>query len=255
MTCRDMEEVMISSALAPDAAEHVAGCKRCRHLLRVFDQSPQASPPSAGQMKRIEAAILRSLAPVQPLASPPAFFSAFALVILTMVVLGSLLLGTDGWRALNIFQRMAVFSPLAACACLLVLSLVQLMAPGSEHIISPTRLSIGVLPLLALIIATLFPSQEESSFVSVGLMCLRTGFSCAIPAAVLFWLLLRRGAILSVGLTGAIAGGLAGLVGLIVLEVRCPNLNGYHILVWHWGVALLAMLSGLALGRLSNRRT
>jgi hypothetical protein len=40
----------------------------------------------------------------------------------------------------------------------------------------------------------------------------------------------------------------------LVLEIRCPNLNGYHILVWQWGVAVLAMLGGLALGRLSNRR-
>jgi len=255
MTCRDMEEVIITSALAPGAAEHIAGCERCRHLVWVFDESRQALPPSPDQMKRIEAAILRSLTPVQPLASPHAFFSAFALVFLAVVAMGSLLLGTDGWRALSIFQRIAVFSPLAACAGLLALSLVRLMAPGSKHVISPTRLSIGFLPLLALIIATVFHSQEESGFVATGLVCLRTGLSCATPAAVLFWLLLRRGAILSPGLTGAVAGGLAGLVGLMVLEVRCPNLSGYHILVWHWGVALLALLGGLALCRLSNRRT
>ncbi len=38
----------------------------------------------------------------------------------------------------------------------------------------------------------------------------------------------------------------------MVLEVRCPNLSGYHILLWHCGVALLAILGGLLLGRLSN---
>ena len=41
--------------------------------------------------------------------------------------------------------------------------------------------------------------------------------------------------ILSPGLTGTIAGGLAGLVGWVVLELQCPNLNLYHILAWHWG--------------------
>ena len=107
--------------------------------------------------------------------------------------------------------------------------------------------------LLALIIVIVFDSREEPSFVSAGLTCLRTGLTFAVPAAVLFWLLLRRGAILSPGLTGTIAGGLAGLVGWMVLDVRCPNLNLYHILAWHWGAALLAMLGGLALGRLSNR--
>jgi hypothetical protein len=165
--------------------------------------------------------------------------------------MGSLLLGTDGLRALSIFQRIAIFSPLAECAGLLALSLVRLMAPGSKHIISPTRLSIGFLPLLALIIATVFHSLEESGFVAAGLMCPRTGGSGGSPVLVTP----ASGAILSPGLTGAVAGGLAGLVGLMALEVRCPNLSGYHILVWHWGVALLAMLGGLTLSRLSNRRT
>ncbi len=156
---------------------------------------------------------------------------------------------------LNIFQKIVVFLPMAAGAGLLALSLVRLMAPGSKHAVSPARSSIGVLLSLALVIATVFPSQGESGFVPAGLRCLRTGLACAVPAAVLFWSLLRRGAILSPGLTGTIAGGLAGLVGLMVLEVRCPNLGLYHILVWHWGLTLLAMLGGLALGGLWNRRT
>jgi hypothetical protein len=253
MTCRDIEEVIITSSFAPDAAEHVAECEHCRHLVWLFGGSGQAPPPSADQIRRIEAAILRGLTPVRPLASQSALFSAFALVFLAVVGGGSLLLGTDGWRALRVLQRIAVFAPVAACTGLLALSLVRLMAPGSEHIISPTRLSIAVLPLLGLVIATVFHSREESGFVSTGLTCLRIGLTCAVPGAVLFWLLLRRGAILSPGLTGTIAGGLAGLGGLMVLEVQCPNLNLFHILAWHWGATLLAMLGGLALGRLSNR--
>ena len=253
MTCREMEEAIITSALVPDAAEHVAECEHCRHLVWLLDEGGQASAPSADQMKRIEAAILQGLTPVQPLASQRALFSAFALVFLAVVVGGCLLLGTDGWRARSVLQRIAVFAPAAACAGLLALSLVRLMAPGSKLVISSIRSSIGVLLLLALIIVIVFHSREESGFVSAGLTCLRTGLTGAVPGAVLFWLLLRRGAILSPGLTGTMAGGLAGLVGWIVLEVRCPNLNLYHILAWHWGAALLAMLGGLALGRLSNR--
>jgi hypothetical protein len=253
MTCRDIEDVIITTTLAPDAAEHVAECEQCRHLVWLFGGSGQAPPPSADQIRRIEAAILRGLTPVRPLASQSALFSAFALVFLAVVGGGSWVLGTDGWRALSVLQRMAIFASAAACSGLLALSLVRLMAPGSEHIISPTRLSIAVLPLLGLVIATVFHSRDEYGFVSAGLTCLRIGLTCAVPGAVLFWLLLRRGAILSPGLTGTIAGGLAGLGGLMVLEVQCPNLNLFHILAWHWGVALLAMLGGLALGRLSNR--
>src|SRR5260370_22175227 len=142
MTCREMEEVIITSALAPGAAEHVAECEHCRHLVWLFGESDQASRPSVDQMRRIEAAILRGLTPVQPLASQRAFFSAFALVFLAVFAGGSLLLGTDGWRVLSVLQRIAVFAPTAACAGLLAPCLARRMAPGSELLISSTRSSI-----------------------------------------------------------------------------------------------------------------
>jgi hypothetical protein len=41
-------------------------------------------------------------------------------------------------------------------------------------------------------------------------------------------------------LIGAAAGGLAGLIGLSVLEINCSNLDVFHILVWHWGVVLIS---------------
>jgi hypothetical protein len=63
----------------------------------------------------------------------------------------------------------------------------------------------------------------------------------------LTWLWLRRGAAQSPKLMGATIGGFAGLIGVTVLEVHCPNLNLYHILVWHLGVLLLSALGGLAL--------
>jgi hypothetical protein len=66
--------------------------------------------------------------------------------------------------------------------------------------------------------------------------------------AVLTWLWLRRGAAQSPKLMGATTCGFAGLIGVTVLEVHCPNLNLYHILVWHLGVILLSALGGLALG-------
>jgi hypothetical protein len=32
------------------------------------------------------------------------------------------------------------------------------------------------------------------------------------------------------------------------LEMNCPNLNVFHILVWHWGVVLLSSGVGALLG-------
>jgi hypothetical protein len=69
-----------------------------------------------------------------------------------------------------------------------------------------------------------------------------------MPAAFLLWFILRRGAILYPTLVGAIAGGLAGLAGMSVLEINCANLNVFHILVWHGGVVTLSSLAGALLG-------
>jgi hypothetical protein len=74
---------------------------------------------------------------------------------------------------------------------------------------------------------------------------LKAGLPYAIPAAFLFWLILRRGAILSLRIAGATTGMLAGLVSTTVLEVHCPNRDIWHILVWHLGFALLGLVAGL----------
>jgi hypothetical protein len=58
------------------------------------------------------------------------------------------------------------------------------------------------------------------------------------------WLILRLGAVLYPGLIGAVAGGLAGLAGVSILEVNCPNLNLFHIPVWHGGVMAISSLGG-----------
>src|SRR5271167_3435671 len=122
------------------------------------------------------------------------------------------------------------------------------MAPGWKPSISPRLLPIGILAGLILATAVIFQVRHESAFVPDGLACLRTGLTYSIPAALVFWALLSRGAILYPKLTGAAAGGFAGLIGLGVLEVGCSNLNMFHILVWHLGVLLLCTLGGMLLG-------
>jgi hypothetical protein len=258
MTCREIDSLLISYSttkeLAPEAAEHISHCENCGRLVWVLNEARTVSSVPADRTKRISAAMLGNLKPVRPLAPARIFIFCFALVFLGAVAVGSLLSGTGGWSVLSSFQKAAVFGPLAACAGMLAWSLVRLMGPGSKHIIRPIWTSIAALTLPVIVIATVFHPQAEPGFVSTGLRCLRTGSAWAVPAAALFWLLLRRGAVLSPGLTGATAGGMAGLAGLMVLEVRCPNLSSYHILLWHWGVALLAMFGGLALGRSLSRR-
>ena len=54
--------------------------------------------------------------------------------------------------------------------------------------------------------------------------------------------------ILSPMFTGAALGALACLVGTSVLELHCPNLHAWHILISHLDVAVLGGISGLMAG-------
>jgi hypothetical protein len=82
---------------------------------------------------------------------------------------------------------------------------------------------------------------------------MKNGLAYTVPAALLLWMLLRRGAVLFPKLAGAAAGGLAGLVGLSVLEVNCTNVNVFHVLVWHWGVIVIGSVAGLSFGALAEQ--
>jgi hypothetical protein len=111
----------------------------------------------------------------------------------------------------------------------------------------------GVLAIFAGIFVALFQFHPERTFVATGLVCLRIGLECAFAVAAISWLILRRGAALNRIAAGALAGALAGLSGLALLEIFCPNLNRYHILVWHLGAALTSTIVGILAGIVAQR--
>lgn len=252
MTCRDMDDVISSrsgkSVLGSRPSEHLVHCERCRSLTCLLDVSGDGFRPSKNQLMRIQADIAASLEPVQPLPPSRVFLFACAIIVLSLFTVGALLGGINGWSALNMAQRIVIFATLGVGAVLQASSMVRQMVPGSKHVIAPAALPIAILAALMLMIAATFRSQQESAFIAGGLMCMKNGLTYSIPAAFLLWLILRRGAILSPKLIGAAGGGLAGLIGLSVLEVNCPNLNVFHILVWHGGVALIGSLGGVLVG-------
>ena len=98
------------------------------------------------------------------------------------------------------------------------------------------------------VMVVLFQVQQEENFWGHAWVCIRAGTLVGVLAAVPFWLVLRRGAILAPRMTGAAAGLLAGLAGTSMLEMHCANLNAWHILLSHLGVAILCALAGLAAG-------
>jgi hypothetical protein len=157
-------------------------------------------------------------------------------------------MGAFALAAMNSLPAAGILGALAICTGLLALSLVQQMSPGSRHWISPRLLPIGILGALAVLIAALFQFQPEQNFLVRAWACLRTGIPLGAIAATLFWLVLRRAAVLSPPKTGAAAGLLSGLVGAACLQIHCPNLDASHILVGHLGVAVLGAGAGLIIG-------
>ena len=252
MTCREIDGAIGSNSgdlpLPREAAQHVDECEVCRLLVDALDKGHGGLEPSTDRLKQIQATINEDLRAVRPMASSRVFLLGFMLITLVVVVTGSLVVGMKGWGALSRVQGTTVLAALTASTILLAISVVRQMVPGGKHSISPRLLPIGILALLIFVTAAIFPVQHESTFIPDGLTCLRTGLAYSIPVALVFWALLRRGAILYPMLMGAAAGGFAGLIGLGVLEVGCSNLNLFHVLVWHLGVILLCTLGGMLLG-------
>jgi hypothetical protein len=251
MTCREVEQALAMSnakqtdILMQSVRGHIEDCESCRELVQAVELPFEDAQVSSGQIERLQAMIAGDLHPVRPLLPSWVFLLIFALIFVGLTYLGITYLGTPGWFVLMPVQKIAVLSTLAASASLLAFSLVRQMVPGEKPLLHTGLLPAGLFVLLCLVVASVFQIRTDPHFLRAGRACLQAGVPYAIPAGLLFWLILRRGAILSSRAVGAAAGMLAGLVSTTVLEVHCPNLNVWHILVWHVGIALSGLVAGL----------
>jgi hypothetical protein len=251
MKCREVEEMLAMSEsrgtgnVTQSVRAHIEDCKSCREFAGIVELPLAEVQIASSQIGRLQEMIVDDLRPVRPLLPSWVFLSAFAFTFLALCCLGVLYLKPYGWFVLMPRQKIGVFATLAASAALLSFSLVRQMIPGQKSLLRPGLLPVGLFALLCLAVASVFQVQTDPHFLESGERCLKAGIPYAIPAAFVFWFILRRGAILSSRVVGAITGMLAGLVSTTVLEVHCPNLNVWHILVWHVGIALLGLITGL----------
>ncbi len=223
-------------------------------LDRLMASRSQLAVP-ADKLRQIESAVVADLKPVRPLAPAGVYFAAFAGIFVAACAISSrYILGEHGWEALSNLQRSLVFAPLVAAAALLVFSVVRQMTPAGKYSRVTALWAAGVFLLMLLLMTFLFHPEPEADFAFDAWVCFRAGMLFAVPTGVLFWLLLWRSAALSPALTGATAGGLAGLAGLAVLEFHCPNLNLYHIVVAHVSVTLTCALAGFVFSSVTFRR-
>lgn len=232
----------------PDVVEHLFVCADCRNLITLLGQGGKSADATERQLEPIRTRIVENLRPVRPLPHSRFLLLACATIFLCIVTIGAAPFGMSGWSALSMGQKMAVFTTLTNSVVLLAVSLVGQMVPGSRYALAPALLPISIVGVLPVVIAATFQSRAEPAFLANGVTCMINGLTYSIPATFLFGLLVRLGAMLNPKSLGAAAGGLAGLVGLSVLEINCANLNVFHILVWHWGVVLINSTTGVLLG-------
>ena len=251
MNCRDIDRALVEGCLiAPwsGVRDHVSGCAGCRELVHRLGPAVPGIQPSRATFGRIEREIAANLRPVHPIASRRLIFVSLVTIFGCVIAAGVYRMGAFALAAMTSMQAAGILGALAICTGLLALSLVQQMSPGSLYWISPRLLPVGILSALAISIAVLFQFQPEQNFWVRAWVCFRTGTPLGVIAATLFWLILRRAAVLSPPMTGAAAGLLSGLVGAACLQIHCPNLDASHILVGHLGVAVLGAGAGLIIG-------
>jgi hypothetical protein len=252
MNCKDINQALIDRSIAsplPSGIEdHLRTCARCRRLVAALSLPIPEARPSRESLRRIETGIAADLRPVRPIAPKSYVFAAFVAIFIAVVALGVSRMGAFAIAVMSPLQTSVILGALAISTGLLVYSLTNQMVPGSRHRISPRLLPLGAVISLMIVIAVLFPFQHELNFWANSWACIRAGTPLGALAAVPFWFVLRRGTILSPPMTGAATGLLAGLVGATTLQIHCPNLDAWHILVGHLGVAALGSMTGLLLG-------
>jgi len=220
-------------------------------------QAPHGPAPET--LKRVTDSIRDSLRPVRPL--PPRWVLTGGLILIcaAIVLAGAARAGFFGIERMNPWQRVLIFSALGIFVVIAAKEYVNAMIPGSwRRVPAGALLGIGATLLIGAF-ALSFRDYRTDHFVSAGIVCLLTGLLHAVPAALLSWLLMRRGFAVNAVSAGLAAGTLAGLAGVGVLELHCSNFQAAHVLVWHTAVVPLSAAAGalvawgLRLLRTSNR--
>lgn len=259
--CRHIDEILIRSGqgqpgLDDAAREHLRSCERCRALAGLMQPAAPAQVDPA-LLERISGSVLPGLRPVRPLPRPWVFIAALLLIFAAVAVAGASHLGMYGIRKLSNVERASIFPVLGLLAWLAAAASVTEMVPGSRRRLSPVALLLSASLVLVAVFALLFHDYSMDRFVSQGVRCLEAGLLYAVPAALLTGLLLRRGFVLDSVAAGIAAGAFAGLAGVGMLELHCPNLAAMHVMVWHVAVLLVSGVLGGLVGwllRLLARR-
>ena len=258
MDCREFERAISKEDRIPACplpqplSEHVQECPHCRELMRMLTEKGTAFSVSPALIERIAVRITSDLERVTPVPSGSRLMWMFTGIFLTLVATGLQLLPPLGLMLMSGSIAVLILTLLTLSAALLVFSLSRQMVPASLSHIPPLWLVFGIVITLAVLFLVALPGETSPDFWKEGWPCFSIGIGFALAAGMLYLVVLRRGAVTDLHLTGLSAGLLAGLSGLTVLEIHCPILESAHALAWHLGAVAVAALAGAGLPRLWN---
>ena len=202
----------------------------------------------AALLKRVGDSLQSSMRPVRPLPRTWVLAGGLVLICAALALAGASRAGFFGYAKMDLLERALIFSTLGLLAWVAGTEFVNEMIPGSRRRI-PAGALLGIATVVFVVFAVLFHDYHTEHFVSVGIICLVTGVLYAIPVGLMSWLVLRRGFAVNFVSAGLVAGTLAGLAGVGLLELHCPNLQAAHILVWHIAVVPVSAALGALVGR------
>lgn len=220
----------------------------------VLRKAAEAQPgPDPALLDKIAASIQPKMTPVRPL--PPAWVLSSMLfgMCAAIAVAAARRSGMHGIDAMDKTQKL-IFPALAGFIVAAAGAWVAEMIPGSKRKETPWKVLCGATFTLWALFPTIFPDRHTENFVHSGIVCFGAGLLYAVPIALAGWWLLRRG--FAVDRTGAAmaAGTLAGLGGLLMLELHCPNFEVTHLLVWHTAVVPISAALAVLLTKLVEIR-
>jgi hypothetical protein len=212
-------------------------------------ETAAAQHVESAQLDRITASLCADLRPVRPL--PPLGLQVTALAAVSAVLAwaDAAYLGLYGIERLGAVRIAGIFSALTVLLVLASRLSAGAMVPGSKRILQPGAMLVAGSLGLALLFDALFHDPRMDNFVPAGIACLVAGLICALPVAVASWLILRRGFAVNAWEAGLAGGTMAGLAGVVMLELHCPNFRTLHVVVWHTAVIPLSGLAGAAIAQ------
>jgi hypothetical protein len=226
-----------------------------RDIDDLLKRSAEAKPEvDQAILNRISASIGSSLQPVR--AIPAAWILVVGLILIcgTIAVGGALLLGTHGIQKMSGLEIGLIFSVLGALVWLAATLCVAEIIPGSKRPMAPWLLVVSGCIGLAAVFGVLFHDYRTERFVAQGLACLTAGLIHALPVSMAAWWVLKRGFAVNRVAAGLATGTLAGLAGVTMLELHCPNFEAPHVMVWHIAVIPISGALGALAAFTAQRR-